>query len=212
MKINTNNWNRIRYTLYTPGYDLVARVVEKSRKRSVDSLQVKPGDEVLIVGAGTGLDMEFLPDDCNITAIDLTPSMVERIKKRNQVLQLKVDAVVMDGQALAFGNESFDKIILHLILAVIPDPVACICEAARVLKRGGVVVVFDKFVPKGRSVSGRRRFFNFFTNLIASDITRDFETIVKNSGLTVLSDEPADWNGNFRLIRLTKEYSVKPIE
>jgi len=204
MKINTNRWNKFRYTLYTPGYDLVARVVEKSRKRSIESMQIQPGDKVLIVGAGTGLDLEFLPNNCEITATDLTPSMVERIKRRNLTTRLQVEAMVMDGQQLAFPDESFDKVILHLILAVIPDPVACIREASRVLKKGGSAVVFDKFVPKGRNVSLLRRFFNLFTNLIASDITRNTDDILDNCGLTVVSDEPADWNGNFRLIKLVK--------
>jgi phosphatidylethanolamine/phosphatidyl-N-methylethanolamine N-methyltransferase len=204
MKINTNAWNKFRYTLYTPGYDLIARVFVNSRKRSIDSLEIKNGDKVLIIGAGTGLDLEFLPNNCEITATDLTPSMVQRIKTRNLTLNLHVEAVVMDGQSLTFGNEMFDKIILHLILAVIPDPYACIREASRVLKKGGTVVVFDKFVPKGKKISLKRRFVNLFANLIASDLTRDFESIVKTSGLTVLSDEAADWNGNFRLIKLTK--------
>lgn len=204
MKINTNRWNRLRYTLYTPGYDLAARVFDQSRKRSVDSLQVRTGDKVLILGAGTGLDLEYLPADCEITAIDLTPSMVERIKKRNLTLNLHVEALVMDGQQLTFWDQTFDKVILHLILAVIPDPYACIKEASRVLKKGGTAVVFDKFVPKGKKVTLRRRFFNLFVNLIASDITRDSDTIFRNSGLTVLSDEAADWKGNFRLIKLVK--------
>jgi len=204
MKINTNRWNKIRYTLYTPGYDLVARVVEKSRKRSIESLQIQPGDKVLIIGAGTGLDLDFLPGNCEITATDLTPSMVERIKRRNLVTRLQVEALVMDGQQLSFPDDQFDKVILHLILAVIPDPVACIREASRVLKKGGTAVVFDKFVPKGRKVSLMRSFFNLFTNFIASDITRNTDTILANSGFTVVSDEPADWNGNFRLIKLVK--------
>ena len=204
MRINTNRWNRFRYTIYTPGYDLIARIFEESRKKSIDSLQVQKGDKVLIIGAGTGLDLEFLPDDCEITATDLTPSMVEKILKRNRTLNRKIVAVVMDGQALTFDDQTFDKIILHLILAVIPNPFACINEASRVLKKGGTVVVFDKFVPKGRKISLRRKTINLFSNFFVSDITRDLDAIVKNSGLTVLSDEEADWKGNFRLIKLKK--------
>ncbi len=204
MKINTNTWNRIRYTLYTPGYDLIARIFENSRRKSIESLQVMTGEKVLIVGAGTGLDLEFLPDNCEITATDLTPSMIERTKKRNLLLKRNLEAIVMDGQVLSFGDQTFDKIILHLILAVIPDPIACINEASRVLKSGGTMVVFDKFVPKGRGISLRRKFVNFFANIIASDLTRDLESILKYSGLTAVSDEGADWNGNFRLVKLIK--------
>jgi ubiquinone/menaquinone biosynthesis C-methylase UbiE len=185
-------------------YDLMAGIFEKSRRRSIESLQVKKGDKVLIIGAGTGLDLEFLRGDCEITATDLTPAMVERIKKRNQILNRKVSALVMDGQALDFDDKSFDKIILHLILAVIPDPMACAKEASRVLKPGGTVVVFDKFVPKGRKVSLKRRLANVFSNFFFTDLTRNTDIIFKNSGLTVVSDEAADWNGNFRLIKLIK--------
>ncbi len=205
MKINTNRWNRIRYTLWSPGYDLVGRVFELSRKKSISSLQIKPGDKVLIIGAGTGLDLDFLPADCVITAIDLTPSMLEKLKKRSLRLHLNVRTITMDAQSLEFEDQSFDKIILHLILAVIPEPVLCIREASRVLKKGGTASVFDKFVPTGRKVSLRRRLANFFSNIIASDLTRDFESIVAESDLKVVSDEDADWNGNFRLIKLIKE-------
>jgi ubiquinone/menaquinone biosynthesis C-methylase UbiE len=204
MKINTNTWNKIRYTLYTPGYDLIAQYLRDSRKKSIDSLEIESGDKVLIIGAGTGLDLEFLPSDCDIIATDITPSMIDGIKKRNKVLNLKVQAMVMDGQALDFGDNMFDKIILHLIISVIPDPIACIKEAERVLKSGGQIVVYDKFVPKDRKVSSIRKIANVFTNFLFSDITRSFESIILNSGLTILSDKDADFNGNFRLIKMTK--------
>lgn len=205
MNINTNRWNRIRYTLYSPVYDLIAGYFRDSRKKSVESLRIKSGDKVLIIGAGTGLDLEFLPNDCEIIATDITPSMIEGILSRNKILNRHVQAIEMDGQALAFADNSFDKIILHLILAVIPDPVACIKESERVLKHGGQIVVFDKFVHKGKKISFLRRVTNLLTNFLFTDITRSFESIANNSGLTVLSDQEADLHGNFRLISLTKK-------
>ena len=204
MKINTNSWNKLRYTLYTPGYDFIARYFKESRKKSIDSLNIKAGDKVLIIGAGTGLDLEFLPLNCEITATDITPSMVDRIKKRNETLKLQVTSMVMDGQALDFEENSFDKVILHLIIAVIPDPIACLKEAERVLKPGGQISLFDKFVPKGQKASLLRRVTNGLTNFLFSDITRSFETIVSQTNLVVLSDEDADFKGNFRVILMGK--------
>ncbi len=205
MNINTNTWNKIRYTIYTPGYDLIASYFNNSRKKSIDALGIKPRDKILIIGAGTGLDLKFLPIDCEITAIDITPSMIEKIKHRNKILQLNLKALVKDGQATEFKDQTFDIVILHLILAVIPDPVSCIQEAERVLKQGGKVAVFDKFVHKNQKVSQLRKSLNLITNLLFSDITRNFESIVNHSGFTVLSDMDADFHGNFRLIQLRKD-------
>ena len=202
--INTNRWNRIRYTFYAPGYDMAARIFSKSRNQSISSLEIQDNDEVLIIGAGTGLDLELLPGDCEITATDITPSMIERLKKRNITLNRNLSATVMDGQALTFADNSFDKVILHLILAVIPNPETCICEAERVLKPGGEIAVFDKFVRKNTKASFVRRAANVLTNAMFSDITRDFESIVQQSHLKVVSDVDADFNGNFRLIKLSK--------
>jgi phosphatidylethanolamine/phosphatidyl-N-methylethanolamine N-methyltransferase len=72
------------------------------------------------------------------------------------------------------------------------------------LKNGGRIVVFDKFVPRNRKVSSRRRLINVFANLLFTDITRDFESLLNKTRLTILSDEEADFKGNFRRIKLIK--------
>jgi len=201
---STNRWNRFRYTLYAPGYDLAGRIFSNSRSKSIRELGIVSGDEVLIVGAGTGLDLEFITTDCHIIATDITPAMITQTLKKNVVLKRNLKAVVMDGQQLNFSSGSVDKIILHLILAVIPDPVACIKECERVLKPNGKITVFDKFIPKGRKLSFLRKCFNPITNLLFSNITRRFENIVSETSLAVESNVPADFNGNFRIIRLRR--------
>jgi len=203
--MNDNLWNRLRYTLYAPFYDFFARIYMNSRKNSIVSLNVKPGEKVLIVGAGTGLDLEFLPAGCEIYATDITPRMVKRIAERNRRLKLNVQVAVMDGQILGFADNYFDKVILHLILAVIPDPIACLKESERVVKQGGRLAVYDKFVRKGRKASWLRKFINVFANFLMTDIARDFGSILSNTGLKVVYDEPADFWGNFRLIQLEKK-------
>ncbi|OFX50729.1 MAG: phosphatidylethanolamine N-methyltransferase [Bacteroidetes bacterium GWA2_30_7] len=204
MKINTNTWNKIRYTIYTPIYDSLGRIFAESRKKSISSLEIKDDDRVLIIGAGTGLDLEFLNSNCEITATDITPAMIKKLSKRGKLLKLNVDAKVMDGQKLLFPDNTFDKVILHLILAVIPDPVTCIKEAERVLKSGGAIAVFDKFVPTKQKISFGRRVINLFTNFLFSDITRSFEKIIAETKLITVSDEKADFGGIFRIITLRK--------
>ncbi len=204
MKINTNRWNRIRYTFYTPVYDSIGRYFRNSRKESIESCGLQAGEKVLIVGAGTGLDLEFIPDDCIVVATDITPSMTRRIRERNKKLKRNLSVAVMDGQVLQFDDDSFDVVILHLILAVIPDPVACIREAERVTRKGGRIAVFDKFVRKNKQVSLLRKILNLFTNFLVSDITRSFEALLAVTRLKLISDKDAELQGNFRRILLQK--------
>ncbi|HZH70888.1 MAG TPA: methyltransferase domain-containing protein, partial [Mariniphaga sp.] len=106
---------------------------------------------------------------------------------------------------LGFPENSFDFVILHLILTVIPDPVACIQEAERVLKKGGQTIIYDKFIRNHKKVSLFRSVINIFTSFFFSDITKDAHSIIDTTGLIIQSDLEADFNGNFRLIKLIKE-------
>lgn len=203
MRINTNRWNRFRYTLYVPFYDLVARRLGAGRRRAIALLRVQPGERVLIVGCGTGLDLELLPRDCSITAIDLTPAMVEKTRERAAALNLRVDARVMDAARLHFGDATFDCVLLHLILAVVPDAKGTAREADRVLRRGGRASIFDKFAP-GRA-SFVRRVLNVITNVVATDITRSVEDVVSATTLRIVHEEGSVFGGMFRVVIATRE-------
>ncbi|HYG39025.1 MAG TPA: class I SAM-dependent methyltransferase [Cytophagales bacterium] len=207
MKINTNEWNKIRYTFYAPFYNVVERIFRKSRQRSIEQLSVKKGEKVLLIGAGTGLDLDFLRQDAEITAIDLTPPMLEKLKKRSLKLNLNVQTRVMDGQNLDFPDGHFDKIILHLIVAVIPDPVKCLQEAERVLKENGSITVFDKLLKIDKKPNLFRKAANVLANFFFSDINRKIEEIAAKTNLTIVSDLKANFNGNFRIILLKKDQS-----
>ncbi len=192
--------------MYAPGYDLLGKMLDNSRKFGIELAQLTPDEKVLIVGAGTGLDLLYLPENISVTATDITPAMITLLKRRSLRLNRPTEAFVMDGQRLDFSDASFDVVLLHLILAVIPDPVACIREAERVLKPGGRMIVFDKFVRTGKAVSWKRRLINTFTTVMFSDITRHFEPIAAQTQLNIMADYARDFGGNFRVILLKKAH------
>lgn len=204
MRVNTNKWNKIRYTFFTPVYNLIGNVFNKYRKLSIDQLELKPRDKVLIVGGGTGLDLQYLPQTVSIMATDFTPSMVSRMKRTLQEHQLQGEAKVMDGQNLEFEDATFDKVILHLILAVIPNPKACIQEVERVLKPRGKIVVYDKFIPNHSKPSLFRRIGNLFTNLLATDITRSLSEILTHTNLKIINTLNGGFKGVFKIYVLEK--------
>lgn len=204
MGLNTNVLNRLRYTLWAPAYDLVGRRFDPLRRRSIELLALKPGERVLIVGGGTGCDLPLLPHGVQVVCTDLTPAMLEKARRHARP---QIEFAVMDAHALEFEDGSFEAAILHLILAVIPDSARCLSEAARVVKPGGRIVVFDKFVPDRESVPLWRRAANLATNLLATDITRRLGDILAASGapLRVAHDEPVGATGFFRLVLLRKD-------
>jgi len=203
MPINTLGWNRVRYTLLAPLYDRVAGF-RPQRRRSLELLDARPGERVLVDGCGTGADLAHLPAEVEVTATDLTPAMVERARRRARALGRTVDARVMDAQALSFADGSFDAVVLHLILAVVPDPVAAIREAARVLRPGGRATVFDKWVPDGADPSLGRRAANVVTRVVATEITRKLGPLADAAGLRIEHLEPAGRGGFFSIALLRK--------
>jgi phosphatidylethanolamine/phosphatidyl-N-methylethanolamine N-methyltransferase len=203
MSVNTLGWNRVRYTLLAPLYDRVAGF-RPQRKRSLELLNAQAGERILVDGCGTGADLAFLPAKAHVTATDLTPAMVQRTRHRAQILGRPVDARVMDAQALDFADGSFDAVVLHLILAVVPDPVAAIREAARVLRPGGRAVVFDKWVPDDADPSVARRAANLVSRVVATEITRKLGPLADAAGLTVEHRENLGRGGFFSIALLRK--------
>ena len=202
-----NTWNRLRYGLWSVGYDLVVRFAAP-RRRAVELLRLEPGERVLIVGAGTGADLPFLPAGVEVVATDLSAAMLARARPKAGA---HVELRVMDAQALDLPDDSFDAVLLHLVLAIVPDPAACLGEAVRVLRPGGRISVFDKFVEAGRRPSFARRLANLPARLLATDLNRVFEEIHAAAGapLAIEHDEALGPWGLFHLLLLRKPEAAR---
>jgi len=205
MLFNTTRWRRTGYTLWAPIYNLLAKPLASARRRSIDRLAPQSGENVLIVGAGTGLDLDDLPIGMHITAIDLTPAMLNKLRQRAARLGHPVEVRVMDAEQLDFPDASFDTAVLNLIVSVVADPVRCLREVARVLRPGGRAVVLDKFIPDGQPTPILRKMLNPLASFFGTQITRRLEPIVAASGLRIRSNESAGGRGYLRIALLTKD-------
>jgi ubiquinone/menaquinone biosynthesis C-methylase UbiE len=110
----------------------------------------------------------------------------------------------MDARRLAFADESFDAVVMHLIVAVMPDPVQGLREAARVLKSGGRVAVFDKFLRESEHPSVKRRVVNLIAKPLFSDLNRRIEPMVAQTSLRIEHDEPVAFGDLYRILTLRK--------
>ena len=199
---------RWSYSLIAPFYDLaIERSLRSARSRSLSSLPADAAGEGLLSGIGTGLDLPLPPEAHHYPALDFNASMLSRTKPRGG--GLKVEWVIGDSMALPFENEQFDHVVLHLILAVVPQPERCLSEAARVLKPGGTIIIFDKFL-RPQQHAWLRRALNPLTRRFATRLDGVFEDVLcEVPSLRLVSDVPLLAGGWFRGIVLRKIHVIE---
>lgn len=192
-------WERLRWSLWAPLYDPVVRRAVRGRRRAIAQLDLQGDERILISGCGTGLDLELLPPSTRIVAVDYNESMVRATRRRAQRLGRDVDVRVMDAASLELDDETFDVVLLHLVLAVVRDPVAVASEARRVLRGSGRISIYDKFLPEDRKPSLPRRLLNVATRVLATDINRRLHPILHEARLEVVKEESSLLGGFFRV-------------
>ncbi|OYY73304.1 MAG: hypothetical protein B7Y40_09990 [Gammaproteobacteria bacterium 28-57-27] len=209
MNAKQPNTNALRYayTLWAPFYDILlgASAIHRARSRSLALLDDWADKKVLISGIGTGLDIPMLPKGAHYTGIDITPAMLERARHSAQQCGTPIELLPGNAMQLDFADATFDRVILHLILAVVPEPQRALAEAARVLKPGGKILILDKFLRPGQKAPLRRA-LNILTRNLATRTDVVFEDILTQCvTLKVQYDQPALFRGWFRHIVLHKE-------
>lgn len=99
---------------------------------------------VLEVGTGPGfLAIVLTEAGYCVTAVDLTPSMLDEAGKNAGALADQIEFLEMNAEALTFADETFDVIVSRNLTWNLPHPEDAYREWRRVLRRGGVLLNFD---------------------------------------------------------------------
>jgi len=197
------------YTLLAPIYDaIVSRATQPMREQSLEQLGNIQGKSVLLAGVGSGLDLPLLPKGAHYTGVDITPAMLDKAQRRHKKFkpELKLELELEQGNAMAlpYTDYQYDIVIMHLILAVVSNPLKALQEASRVTKHGGRILILDKFIKPGQLALGRR-FLNIFIRHVATRTDVVFEKLLEQCPeLHKVRDDPAKLSSWFRCIELKK--------
>ena len=197
---------RARYQRIAPIYDRMETMSERRfRTWRPQVWSLVQGPKVLEVGVGTGKNMPYYPQGLAITAIDLTPGMLERAKTRAQALNLDVDLQLGDVQALDFPDNIFDEVVATCVFCSVPDPVLGLREIARVVKPGGQVLLLEHMRAANPLLGLLMDVLNpVVVRMMGANINRRTVENVQKSGLQLVRTEDMGLGGIVKLMVATK--------
>ncbi|MCS6813888.1 MAG: class I SAM-dependent methyltransferase [Cyanobacteria bacterium] len=96
------------------------------------------GKRLLDLGCGAGENsVYFALQGAQCTAADYSPGMVEVAQRLAQANGVTIEGAVINAMDLDFPDNSFDIVYIANLLHHLPEPMAAITEAHRILKPGG---------------------------------------------------------------------------
>jgi phosphatidylethanolamine/phosphatidyl-N-methylethanolamine N-methyltransferase len=128
-------------------YDLIfGPTLHPGRLVARDRMGIKPGDRILEVGVGTGINTSLYPRNCKVTGIDLSSSMLDKARERVARERLRhVRLLEMDAAQTTFADDTFDIVYAPYLISVVPDPVKVARERRRICKPGGKIIILNHF-------------------------------------------------------------------
>ena len=135
------------YEKLASSYDLFfGPTLHPGRLVARDRMGITPGDHILEVGVGTGINTSLYPKNCQITGIDLSLSMLDKARERVARERLRhVRLLEMDAAKTTFADDTFDIVYAPYLISVVPDPVMVAREMRRICKPGGKIIILNHF-------------------------------------------------------------------
>src|SRR4051795_445138 len=136
-------------------YDKLAKVYDlffgptlhPGRLQAIERMNIQPGERVLEVGVGTGINLSLYPREATVTGIDFSGSMLEKARERAARKDAApVRLLQMDAADLRFADDSFDIVYAPYLISVVPDPVKVAREMRRVCRPGGRIIFLNHFL------------------------------------------------------------------
>jgi phosphatidylethanolamine/phosphatidyl-N-methylethanolamine N-methyltransferase len=188
-------------------YDLAfGPTLQPGRKRALERMNIQPGERVLEVGVGTGINLSLYPKPCAVTGIDFSSSMLEKARERIFREGLRnLRLLQMDAADLKFADDSFDIVYAPYLISVVPDPVKVAREMRRVCRVGGRIIFLNHFLSRHTLLSRVERTISPFTIHIGFKADLDLPGFLAQSELQPVSIEKVNVPRIWSLVTCVKD-------
>ncbi|MBW2293941.1 MAG: class I SAM-dependent methyltransferase [Deltaproteobacteria bacterium] len=99
--------------------------------------------KILFLAVGTGLDVQFFPENRSIVGIDISDRMLEKARARTDGYRGSLELQQMDVHEMPFADGEFDQVFTSCTFCSVPDPIKGLQALRRVLKPGGELHMFE---------------------------------------------------------------------
>ncbi len=152
------------YARFAAWYDVLSAepVYGAGRRHAIPALELKPGDRVLDVGCGTGLNFPLLLDAVGetgqVVGVDRSPEMLEVARRKTvrrppgNVVLVEADAERLDPHVVASSTQPappFDAVLFTYSLSLMGDWRGAWHRATSLVRPGGRAAVVDMEPPHG---------------------------------------------------------------
>jgi ubiquinone/menaquinone biosynthesis C-methylase UbiE len=107
------------------------------------NLLSKATGKILEVACGTGQNFPMFASNSEITAVELSPKMLEQARRSAMEHGLNVNLAVMDAEHLEFPDGGFDTVVSTLSTCTFPNPARALQEIKRVCRPDGLILLLE---------------------------------------------------------------------
>ena len=183
-------------------YDIIFKhIFSEGRDVGSRMLEVKPGENLLEVGIGTGLSLPLYPRHCRIMGIDISPKMLEKASEKVTEHRLtNIQLELMDAQNMSFPDNSFDCVTACYVVSAAPDPLKVVSEIRRVCKPGGRIVFINHFKSHNPILAAFETMVNGVCKKFGWEATLDLDALLEASNMTLLATEKVNMFDYWRAV------------
>jgi len=142
--------------------------------------------KVLFLALGTGLDIAAFPPGKDITAIDISPGMLEQARPRIAAYDGNLTALEMDVHEMSFADDSFDQVFTSCTFCSVPDPVGGLKALRRILRPGGELFMFEHTGSRYYPFKWMMELMTLLSERLGPSMNRDTVGNVRAAGFEVV--------------------------